>query len=325
MISFIGFQPTTGAERFIFDNLYLYDGIPLIPLMLGLFAIPEMVALAVRGGRIAQNQVPIKGTADVWRGVMDVFRHKSLVLRSQLIGFLAGALPGVGASPATFMAYGHAKQTSRNPETFGKGNVEGIIAAESANNACESGALLTTLALGIPGSPVMALLLGTITMQGLIPGPDMLTKHLDLSITLIWVIAVSGVLGIAICLPLAPRLSRVAFIPGSLLAPIVLVLALTGAFSYHARFEDVAVTVIFGVIGMIMRRFDYNRPALLLGFSLGPIFEKFFFIALKADGPYFFMRPISLTLIAIIIAVIVIGPLKALIKGARARRGDIKA
>ena len=323
MISFVGFQPTTGAERFIFDNLYLYDGIPLIPLMLGLFAIPEMVALAAKGGHIAQSRVPIKGMADVWRGVMDVFRHKSLVLRSQLIGFLVGALPGTGASPATFMAYGHAKQTSKNPETFGKGNVEGVIAPESANNACESGALLTTLALGIPGSPIMALLLGVMTMQGLIPGPEMLTKNLDLSITLIWVIAVSGVLGIAICLPLAPRLSRVAFIPGSLLAPIVLVFALTGAFSYHARFEDVLVTVLFGVIGLIMRRLDYNRPALLLGFILGPIFEKFFFIALKADGPYFFMRPISLALIVIIIAVIAIGPLKALVKGVKSRRGEI--
>jgi len=104
-----------------------------------------------------------------------------------------------------------------------------------------------------------------------------------------------------------------------------LVLALTGAFSYHARIEDVVVTVIFGLIGLIMRRFDYNRPALLLGFILGPIFEKFFFIALKADGPYFFMRPISLALIVIIIAVIAIGPLKTLVKGVKSRRGEINA
>lgn len=325
MISFIGFQPTTGAERFIFGSLYLYDGIPLIPLMLGLFAIPEMVALAARGGHIAQSQVAIKGTADVWRGVYDVFHHTGLVLRSQLIGFIVGALPGVGASPATFIAYGHARQSSKNPETFGKGNVEGVIAVESANNACESGALLTTLALGIPGSPIMALLLGAMTMLGLFPGPQMLTKNLDLSITLIWVIAVSGVLGVAICLPLAPRLSKVAFIPGSLLAPIVLVLALTGAFGYHKQFDDVVVAVIFGFIGLIMRRFDYNRPALLLGYILGPIFEKFFFIALKADGPYFFVRPISLALIVTIIAVVAIGPLKALIQSIKWRRGGVKA
>lgn len=325
MISFIGFQPTTGAERFLFGSLYLYDGIPLIPLMLGLFAVPEMVALAARGGNIAQGEVAVQGTADVWRGVRDVLRHKSLVLRSQLIGFLIGTLPGVGASPATFIAYGHARQTARDPETFGKGNVEGVIAVESANNACESGALLTTLALGIPGSPVMALLLGAMTMLGLFPGPQMLTKNLDLSITLIWVIAISGVLGVAICLPLAPRLSRVAFIPGSLLAPIVLVLALTGAFGYHDRIEDVVVAVVFGLIGLIMRRFDYNRPALLLGYILGPIFEKFFFIALKADGPYFFMRPISLGLIVAIIAVVAMGPLKALIQSINGKRRGIKA
>lgn len=310
MISFIGFQPTSGAERFIFGSPYLYDGIALVPLLLGLFAIPEMVALATRGGAIARTQVVIGGTADVMRGVRDVFSHKSLVLRSQLIGFIVGAIPGVGASPATFIAYGQAKATSKHPETFGKGNVEGVIAVESANNACESGALLTTLALGIPGSPIMALMLGAITMLGLFPGPQMLTENLDLSITLIWVIAVSGVIGVAICLPLAPHLSRIAFIPGHLLVPIVLVLALTGAYGYHKLFNDVLVAAIFGVVGLAMRRFDYNRPALLLGFILGPIFEKFFFIALKVDGPLFFVRPISLALIAVTIAVIAFGPIK---------------
>jgi TctA family transporter len=325
MISFVGFQPVTGAERFIFGSLYLYDGIPLIPLMLGLFAIPEMVALAASGGQIAKSQVTIKSSADVWRGVLDVFRHKSLVLRSQLIGFLVGTLPGMGATPATFMAYGHARQTSKHPETFGKGNVEGVIAVESANNAVESGALLTTLALGIPGSPIMALMLGVLTLQGFLPGPEMLTKNLDLSLTLIWVIAISGVIGVAICLPLAPYLSKIAFIPGNLLAPIVLVLALTGAYGYHNRIEDVLVTVIFGLVGLIMRRFDYNRPALLLGFILGPIFEKFFFIAVHADGPYFFMRPISLSLIVAIVAVVAMTPIKALLKKRKERLGELKA
>jgi len=318
MISFIGFQPTSGADRFIFNSPYLYDGIALIPLLLGLFALPEMVALAARGGTIARTQTVIKGSADVLRGVKDVLIHWPLVLRSQLIGFIAGAIPGVGASPATFIAYGQAKATSKHKETFGKGNVEGVIAVESANNACESGALLTTLALGIPGSPIMALMLGAITMLGLVPGPQMLTQNLDLSITLIWVIAVSGVIGVAICLPLAPHLSRVAFIPGHILVPIVLVLALTGAYGYHRLYNDVLVALIFGVVGLAMRRFDFNRPALLLGFILGPIFEKFFFIALKADGPLFFVRPISLALIAITIAVIAFGPIKDII---RHRRG----
>ena len=310
MISFIGFQPATGADRFIFGMPYLYDGIGLIPLLLGLFAIPEMVALATRGGTIARAQAVIKGTADVWRGVRDVFSNWTLVVRSQLIGFIAGAIPGVGASPATFIAYGQAKATSKHPETFGKGNVEGVIAVESANNACESGALLTTLALGIPGSPIMALMLGAITMLGLFPGPDMLTKHLDLSLTLVWVIAVSGVIGVVICLPLAPHLSRIAYIPGGILVPLVLVLALTGAYGYHKMFNDVTVAVIFGVLGLMMRRFDFNRPALLLGFILGPIFEKFFFIALKVDGPLFFVRPISIALILLIITVIAYGPVK---------------
>ncbi|MFC1971835.1 tripartite tricarboxylate transporter permease [Chloroflexota bacterium] len=310
MISFIGFQQATGADRFNFGILYLYDGIPLIPLMLGLFAIPEMVALATRGGTIAKTQTVIKGAADVMRGVKDVFTHWPLVLRSQLIGFFLGAIPGVGASPATFIAYGQAKQTSKHPETFGKGNVEGVIAVESANNAVESGALLTTLALGIPGSPVMALLLGAMTMQGLFPGPQMLTKNLDLSLTLIWIIAISGVIGVLICLPIAPYLSKIAYIPGAILVPIVLVLALTGAFGYNKLYEDVVMAVIFGIVGLMMRRFDFNRPALLLGYILGSLFEKYFFIAFKVDGPLFFVRPISLGIIFTIIAVIVYGAIR---------------
>ncbi|MFH0913902.1 MAG: tripartite tricarboxylate transporter permease, partial [Chloroflexota bacterium] len=209
-------------------------------------------------------------------------------------------------------AYAQAKQLSKHPETFGKGNVEGVIAPESANNACESGALLTTLALGIPGSPIMALLLGAMTMLGLLPGPEMLTKNLSLSLTMIWIIAISGVIGVVVCLPLAPYFSRVANIPGRILAPLILVLALGGAFAYKRSFDDVIVAVICGALGFIMRRYDYNRAALLLGFILGSLFEKFFFIALKTAGPFFFMRPISLALALIIVAVLVYGPLKGI-------------
>lgn len=322
MIAFIGFQPTTGADRFTFGTLYLYDGVPLVPLMLGLFAIPEMVALATRGGTIARAKTLIKGRADVRRGVMDVFRHKSLVLRSQLIGFIVGIVPAAGPTPAAFISYANAKQTSKDPKSFGKGNIEGVIAAESANNACEAGDLLTTLALGIPGSPAMPLLLGAITMLGLVPGPEMLTKHLDLSLTLMWSIGFAGMIGAVICFLAAPSLSKVAFIPGRILVPLVLVLALAGAFAYHKEFNDVIMTVIFGGVGFVMRRFDYNRAAMLLGFVLGYVFEKYLFIALKVGGPLFFMRPISLTLIAIIIFTVAYGPVKSAIKR---RRGVSKA
>ncbi len=318
----IGYQETSGISRFTFGSLYLYDGLKIIPVALGLFAVPEMIGVATRGGTISQTKVVIKGMQDVWRGVQDVVRYKWLVLRCNIIGFICGVVPGVGASAATFIAYAHAQQTSKQREKFGTGNVEGVIACESANNACEAGALLTTLALGIPGSGIMAILLGAMLMMGIQPGPAMLTTHLDLSLTLIWVIGVSGIIAAVLCLLLAPYLSRVAFIPGRVLVPLILVLAIVGAFAFQGLINDLLVLFVFGAIGLVMRRYGYNRPALFLGYILGSLLEKYFFIALKVDGPLFFVRPISLTLITIIITAIAYGPTRRYLQR---RRGASQA
>ncbi|MFC1907310.1 tripartite tricarboxylate transporter permease [Chloroflexota bacterium] len=311
LISFIGWQAVTSVQRFTFGSLYLYDGIPLVPLAVGLFAVPEMIALATRGGTLAHTGALFKGVGDVWLGMKDVVHHWALVIRSSVIGFICGVIPGVGSSIACFIAYGQAKQTSKHPERFGTGTVEGVIAPESANDAKEAGALLTTLALGIPGSAVMALVLGAFLLLGLAPGPSMMTKHLDLSLTLILVIIVASIIGeMFIALPLAPLLSRIAFIPGRVLAPLVLIVAFVGAFVYQQQFEDVIVTLIFGALGLLMRRYGYNRPGLFLGYILGSLLEKYLFIALGLAGPLFFLRPISLSLILIIFASIGFGPFK---------------
>lgn len=317
LIALIGYQDSTGISRFTFGSLYLYDGLAMIPLALGLFAVPEMIAVATRGGSIARTSAVITGRQDVWDGVKEVFHYKWLVLRCNIIGFVSGIIPGVGASPATFIAYAHAKQTSKHPEKYGTGYIEGIVATESANNACEAGALLTTLALGIPGSGIMAILLGAILMLGIAPGPEMLTVHLDLSLTLIWVIGISGIIAASLCLLLAPYLSRVAFIPSGLLVPLVLVIAIAGAFAYREMYNDLIVMLIFSGIGLVMRRYGFNRPALFLGYILGGLLEHYFFIAYKVAGPLFFVRPISLGLIAIIIAAIVYGPVRGAIRSHR--------
>lgn len=321
IIGFIGYQPGTGVHRFTFGSLYLYDGVSLIPIMIGMFAIPEMVALATRGGSISRTQVAVTRLSDVFRGVKEVLRHKSLVARCQLIGFLVGIAPGAGASPAAFIAYAHAKQTSKHPETFGKGNVEGVIAPESANQACGAGDLLTTLALGIPGSPPMALLLGAMTMLGLIPGPEMITKNLDLSLMMLWSLAISAMIAALICFLSAPTLAKIAFLPGRLLVPLVLAVSMTGAFANRESAADLIAVVIFGALGLIMRRFGYNRPALILGFVLGGIFENYLFLALKVAGPLFFMRPFDLILILVIIMAVAYEP----VMRARRRRRRLTA
>jgi putative tricarboxylic transport membrane protein len=311
IISFIGYQSVTAVPRFTFGTSYIYDGIGLVPMALGIFAIPEALALAVQGGTIQQRkEVVLHGMREVWQGAMDVIRHWWLFIRSAIIGYIIGVVPGIGAIAASFIAYGQAKQTSKHPEKFGTGIVEGVIAPETANNASAAGALLTTLALGIPGSAPMAIFLGGLMMVGIVPGPEVLTKHLDLSLNLIVVIFVANLIGTALCFWLAPQLVKIAWIPARVLTPLVMVVALVAVYAFKENFYDVIVMLICGVLGLLMRKFGYNRPTLFLGFILGMLFEKFLFISLKAGGPLFFMRPISLTLIALIIILFAYGPIR---------------
>ena len=302
LVSLIGFHIVTGITRFTFGSVYLYDGLPLVPVMLGLFALPQMVSLAVGGGTIAQKIIRIKGRQDIWRGVRDVFHRWKLNLRSAVIGYIIGIIPGVGAQVATWVSYGQAKQTSRHPELFGTGIVDGVIACESANDAKEGGALLTTLALGVPGSSTYVIILGAFIMLGLVPGPAMLTEHLELSISLMLVIAVGSVIAALTALTAAPYLAKLAFVPGRVLVPLVLVIVFVGTFANDEIFLDLITLTIFGVIGVAMRAFGYNRPAFVLGYILGVLFEKYLFISLMAFGDLFFLRPGSLALIVIMVA-----------------------
>ncbi len=320
MLAFVGWDHITGSARFTLGTLYLYEGIGLVPLILGLFALPAMIKLAMGGGAIARAETAIKGMQGVWEGVKDVFRHWALWLRCTIGGLVIGIIPGVGASAATFMAYAHAKQTSKHPERFGTGTVEGVIAPESANNAKDGGALLTTLALGLPGSSDAAILIGAFLLLGLIPGPQMLRENLGLSLSLLYVLVLANLLAAAICFLTVRYLVKIASVPGRLLSPIVIIIALTGAFASREVFNDVTATLVFTVVGLAMVRFGFNRPALLLGFVLGGLFEKYLLIAYKIGGPLFFMRPISMSIIILLIAVFGFGAVKALLQ--RRRRGE---
>lgn len=323
LISSVGLAVLTGEPRFTFGIAYLYDGIHIIPVALGMFAVPPMVDLALQGGgtTIATGEVTIMGMRDVWEGIKDVFRHWGLWLRSTIIGYIFGVIPGVGASVAVFVAYGQAKQTSNHPELFGTGIIEGVIAPESCDNAKEAGSLLTTLALGIPGSLSGAMYLAAMLMMGLIPGPEMITKHMDLSLTLLIVVSVSNIIAAGICFALAPHMAMIARIPGRVLVPTILVFIFAGCFAYRGYFEDIIVMVIFSVIGVAARRFGYNLGGFTIGYILGKLFENYLFISLQIGGPLFFLRPISLFLIFILIAFFTYSPLKNAFK---VKRGEPK-
>ena len=315
LVSFVGYHAATGFARYAFDTGYLLDGVKIIPCTLGIFAVPEMMALMLSGGTIASNAHQMAPpVADIWEGVKDVFRHWWLFLRCSAIGTFVGIVPGIGGGVAVWVAYGHARMTSKNRELFGTGIVEGVIAPESANNGKEGGAMLTTLALGIPGSAAMAVLLGAFLIFGLQPGPTFLQEHLDIAFCIVGVLIVANLLGAGICLLIAPTLVRITRIPGRILVPFILCIVSLGVYSYRNSIFDVFLMFGISILGWTMRQLKYSRPAFFLGFVLGRLAEQYFDISLKAYGWKFFLSPISLLIIAITVAGVSYHPLMQFLK-----------
>jgi len=300
ILSFIGYQGLTGVVRYNFGSIYLYDGIKLVPLALGLFAIPTTIDLITTGGTIAKVRTVVASTrADLFQGIKDVFHHWQLLLRCSGIGTLVGTIPGIGGDVAVFVAYGHGKQTSKHPERFGTGCEEGVIAPESANNAKEGGSLIPTLAFGIPGSAAMAVLLGAFLIIGLQPGPMFLKEHLDIAFTLVGVIVLANILGSGIVMLASGKLAKIAFVRGHILGPLILILVALGAYSVRLNMLDVLTAFILGGLGYAMTRLGYSRPALFLGYVLGELGETYFYISLAAYGWLFLTKPIVLILITV--------------------------
>jgi TctA family transporter len=289
-IGMIGADPQIGFPRWAGDQLYLWNGLPLVAITLGLFAIPEVLDLSIKGTRI--TDVPRKATRGVMVGIRDTWRHWWLVLRCSTLGVWVGCIPGLGASVVDWFAYGYALQTQKGArESFGKGDVRGVIAPESANNAKEGGSMIPTIAFGVPGSAPMALLLAALTIHGLNPGPDMLTKDLDVTYTMIWSLALANVFGTAICLAFTFQLAKVALIRIHLLTPLVLSFVFLAAYQATSNIGDLITLLVFGVFGWFMKRFGWPRPPLILGLVLSHIIETYLFISLRLYGAEWLTRP----------------------------------
>lgn len=302
-LALFGYAPTEGVPRFWMGIDYLLDGFRLAPLAMGLFAVPEIVRLTGAAAPAAAGGEPpsLRQTA---RGARAVLRHWKLCLRSSAIGAFVGLMPGAGATTATFVAYAAAKRTDADPASFGKGRIDGVIAPEASSNAKEGGALLATLALGIPGSAAMALLLAAFVGHGLQPGPEFLARHLDLAVALALILTLGNIASSALAFLLARPLIRINRIPGAVLAPAVAVLVASGAYAAENNPIDILFVFVFGLLGLAMERQGYNRAALLLGFVLGETMERYFQISVSAYGGLFFLRPISLTILAVTAALL---------------------
>jgi putative tricarboxylic transport membrane protein len=300
MISMIGSRSESGTLRWTFDTLYLYDGVPLVPAMLGLFAIPELCELAVARKKIAGDHASNINLSNQWEGVRDVVRHWWLVARCGILGTGLGAIPGIGSAVIDWIAYGYAQRTEKNPETFGTGDVRGVIAPESSNNAKEGGHLVPTIAFGVPAGASMAILLGAFLMHGLTPGPEMLTKQLDVTYTIVWSLTLAHIIGAVICLFACPWLARVSTVRPEILLPIVLSLVFVAAYEGSHDWGDLYSLMVFGVVGWIMKRLAWPRPPLVVGLVIGAIFERYLYISTSLYGLAWLTRPVVLVILALV-------------------------
>lgn len=307
MLSQIGFPVASPEPRYWFGLLYLIDGLPLIPLVLGLFAIPEMLDLSVRNTSIARH--PRKDTDTLTAGIRDTMRNWWLVVRCSWIGIYIGMLPGLGGMIADWVAYGHAAQGRRRPDEpeFGKGNVRGVIAPEAANNAVLGGALIPTVGLGIPGSASMAILLGAFTILGLAPGREMLGAKLDITFSLVWMLIVANIVGAALLMVLSRQVARLSFINGHLIVPGVLLFVFMGAWMDTSDIASWLTVLGFGVLGYLMKRGGWSRPALVLGFVLGPVMERALVLSMQTFSMADLAgRPMTLVLFVLLVVALVL-------------------
>lgn len=300
-LAMIGLDPISGIQRFTFGQLFLWDGIGLVPVTVGLFAIPEIVDLAVQGGSISKEKIGKLG--GVMEGVKDTFRHWWLVIRCSALGAYIGIIPGMGGGVSQWIAYAHAVQSSPNKERFGRGAVEGVLGPGAANNSTLGGAFIPTVAFGVPGSVIMAILLGAFIIQGIVPGPDMLLPpprgKLDLTFSFVWIIVVSNLITVGICFLFLNQLAKITQIRSSLLMPFLLLLIYLGAFAEKNAFEDIIVVLVFGALGWVMVKLDWQRPPLLLGLVLGPLMENRLFLSTDNYGIAWLWRTGVLLLFAL--------------------------
>jgi TctA family transporter len=317
----IGQDPQAGVARYTLGTLYLWQGLELVPVLVGIFAIPEIIDLMARGSAIASDQPAGQVSKGAWEGVKDTFRHFWLTIRCSLIGTFIGIMPGMGGAVAQWLAYGHATQSARDAEErkgFGQGDVRGVLGPGAANNSKEGGSLIPTVAFGVPGSTAMAILLGGFFLLGLVPGPDMLTKHLPVTFSMVWTIVLANAITVLVCFVFLNRLAKITNVRGALLIPVIMVLVYIGSYTSNNHYGDIVVTLIFGAVGYLMVVGGWPRAPFVLGLVLGKIAENYLYISIARYDSAWLTRPVVLILMALAALVIFYPLVQARRKVARA-------
>lgn len=309
-ISTIGVDPITATDRFTFNSIELMNGISYIPIMIGAFALSEVFTQIV-GNQDGDNDASSKIKVGAYK-LREFLSYKWVALKSSIIGTVIGILPGTGGSIASFVSYGVAMRTSKNQEEFGKGSEEGLVAPESSNNAAAGGAMIPTLILGIPGSPTTAVILAALILHGLQPGPQLLTDQPVLLYSVFFAMFIASVLTFVVGRFGIQVFELLLKLPYSIIATFIILLSLLGAFAVDNNIFNVWIMLIFGVVGYLMKIFDFSVPSLILGIVLGPLMEESFRRHLLLNnGNYmsFFHSPItviilSLSLLAILLPLV---------------------
>jgi TctA family transporter len=302
MLSTVGMDQHAGIARYTFGLTHLWDGVGLVPITIGLFAIPELMDLAVKGTSIAGRPAgPIGGVLD---GIKDTVRYAWLNVKCSLLGFFTGMMPGMGGAVGQWLAYAYAARSSASRPEFGTGAIEGVMAPSAATNSKEGGNLLTAVTFGIPTSVSTAILLGGFLIQGIQPGPAMLTKHLDLTMAMAWVMFFSDLIVVAVLLLFVRQLAMLTFVRAGLIIPPIVLLLNLGTFAERNDLADIVTMLGFGLLGVLMDRMNWARPPLILGLVLGPLVENNLFISVGRYDLDWITRPGVLGLLAVIAAVV---------------------
>lgn len=301
----------TGYPRFTFGSLYLRSGIPLIPALIGLFSMSQVlleVSKRHQAGKPKDKIGEVKGS--FWPTKKEFKQISPTIIRSTIIGIFTGILPGAGGDIASWIGYNEAKRFSKHKEEFGKGSIEGVAGPEAANNAVTGGALIPTLTLGIPGSATAAVLLGGLTIQGLVPGYGLFSRYADITYTIMYgFLAANILMGIAGYF-IAKQVVKVTRIPTGVLMPLITVFSVVGSYSINNNMSDVYVMIVFGILGYFMQKRGFPTAPVVLSLILGPLAEKNLALSLEMAkvhwSIYFLSRPICVILLILIISSVVV-------------------
>lgn len=303
MIAMIGVDPLTGTPRLSFDMPVLFEGIDFIPVAIGVFGIAEVLSSMERIASVQPIKTRLK---DMWLTKADWVACRFSIVRGGIIGLFVGIMPGAGASVASLLAYLTERKFSKAPEKFGKGAIDGVAAAEAANNSAAHGALIPMLSLGIPGSASSAVLLAALILHGIRPGPMLMTQEAPLVWGLIASMFIGNIILLVLNLPLAPLFAAILRVPYVYLAPGILAVSLVGAYAATLDMAEVWKCIVFGVLGWLMMKFDIPRAPLVLALVLASLMEMSLrqSLLLSFGSPMIFVeRPIAaVLLVAVLIA-----------------------